>query len=142
MSVNILIVDDSATMRRMIRRTLQMSGLDIDTVHEAENGIKAFAVLGQSEIDAIILDVNMPVMTGTQFIQRIRDDERLAHIPVVIASTEGSETRIRELMSFGAIGFVRKPFQPEQLREILEPVVGSPTGANEVGFDESDDSAF
>jgi DNA-binding NarL/FixJ family response regulator len=75
MSVNILIVDDSATMRRMIRRTLQMSGLDIDTVHEAENGIKAFAVLGQSEIDAIILDVNAigfvrkpPVPFGAGFV--------------------------------------------------------------------------
>lgn len=142
MSVNILIVDDSATMRRMIRRTLEMSGLALDEIYEAENGIKAFAMLGEYEIAAIILDINMPVMTGTRFIQRIRDDERLAHIPVLVASTEGSETRVRELISYGAIGFVRKPFQPEQLREVLEPVLGTSTTANDDSFDESDDMAF
>lgn len=142
MSVNILIVDDSATMRRMIRRTLEISGLALDDIYEAENGIKAFATLAEHEIAAIILDINMPVMTGTRFIQRIRDDERLAHIPILIASTEGSDTRVRELISYGAIGFVRKPFQPEQLREVLEPVLGTSTAAQDGGFDESDETAF
>lgn len=142
MSVNILIVDDSATMRRMIRRTLEISGLALDDIYEAENGIKAFATLAEHDIAAIILDINMPVMTGTRFIQRIRDDERLAHIPILIASTEGSDTRVRELISYGAIGFVRKPFQPEQLREVLEPVLGTSTAAQDGGFDESDETAF
>lgn len=142
MSINILIVDDSATMRRMIRRTLEMSGLLLEGIFEAENGIKAFAMLGQQEISAIILDINMPVMTGTKFIQRMRDDKRLEHIPVLVASTEGSETRVKELMSYGAIGFVRKPFQPEELREVLEPVLGSSAVANENDFDPDDDMAF
>lgn len=125
MPANVLIVDDSTTMRRMIKRTLDMSGLDVGEVFEASNGIEALARMDEHPMNVVLLDINMPVMSGVQLVERIRDDERLRHIPVIIASTEGSTTRIRELMEAGARGYVRKPFQPEQLRELLSPLLGA-----------------
>lgn len=140
MAGTVLIVDDSATMRRMIKRTLGMSGLAVAETREAGNGIEALAQMATGVISAVILDINMPVMNGVKLISRMRDDKRLAHIPVVIASTEGSQTRIQELAAAGALGFVRKPFQPEALRAVLEPILGlAPENALAVE-DDSDDS--
>jgi two-component system chemotaxis response regulator CheY len=124
MAANVLVVDDSATMRRMIRRTLEISGLDVGQVYEASNGIEALARMDQYPIGAVLLDINMPVMSGIQLIERLRDDERLRGIPVIIASTEGSQVRIDHLLQAGARGYIRKPFQPEQIRDALAPLLG------------------
>jgi len=124
MPSNVLIVDDSRVMRQMIRRTIAMAGLDADEIFEAANGIEAFAQLAQHEVGVVILDINMPVMNGMQFLDRMHDDPRLRNVPVVIASTEGSETRIQQLVAGGARGYVRKPFHPEQLRDVLAPLLG------------------
>ncbi len=124
MSANILVVDDSGTMRGMIKRTIGMCGLDIDEVYEACNGIEALAQMHEHRVDVILLDINMPVMNGVKLLTRIHDDERLRDIPVIVASTEGSEARIQELMAAGARGYVRKPFRPEQLRDVLTPIIG------------------
>ncbi|MFH1747084.1 MAG: response regulator [Planctomycetota bacterium] len=125
MAANILIVDDSATMRRMIKRTLGMCGLDIAEVHEASNGIEALARMDEHAIHAVLLDINMPVMGGVKLVERIHDDPRLKEVPIIIASTEGSETRIAQLMEAGARAYIRKPFHPEQLRDILAPILGT-----------------
>jgi len=124
MGANILVVDDSGTMRGMIKRTIGMCGLDIGEIYEAANGIEALAQMHQHCVSVILLDINMPVMNGVKLLNRIHDDQRLRDIPVIIASTEGSETRIAELMAAGARGFVRKPFRPEQLRDVLTPLIG------------------
>lgn len=141
MSANVLIVDDSRVMRQMIKRTMGMASLDVGEVYEAANGIEAFAQLAQHEVGAVILDINMPVMNGVQFMERMKDDPRLRDVPVVIASTEGSETRIEQLMSYGARGYVRKPFHPEQLRDTLAPIIGI-SEESVVTADADDDSAF
>jgi two-component system, chemotaxis family, chemotaxis protein CheY len=140
MAANVLIVDDSATMRRMIKRTIEISGLDVAEVYEASNGIEALARMDQYPIGAVLLDINMPVMSGVQLIERLRDDERLRGIPVIIASTEGSHVRIDHLLQAGARGFIRKPFQPEQIRDALAPLLGlKPEPAQPAA---ADDSAF
>ncbi len=125
MAANILIVDDSGTMRGMIKRTLGISGLDIGEVYEASNGIEALAQMHDHPVSVVLLDINMPVMNGIRLLQRMRDDVRLRDVPVVIASTEGSEPRIRELLAAGARGFIRKPFRPEQLRDVILPLIGT-----------------
>ena len=142
MGANILVVDDSGTMRGLIKRTLSISGLDVGEIFEAANGIEALAQMATHAISVVLLDINMPVMNGVQLVHRVRDDERLRAIPVIIASTEGSEPRIQELMQAGARGYVRKPFRPEQLRDALAPFVGLaiPT-PSAVGPDE-DGSSF
>lgn len=124
MGVNILIVDDSNTMRAVIKRTLAISGLDVGEVYEASNGIEALARMASHPVGVVLLDINMPVMNGVQLVKRIRDDPNLRDIPVIITSTEGSEARIEDLMRAGARGYVRKPFRPEQLRDALTPFVG------------------
>jgi two-component system chemotaxis response regulator CheY len=141
MATNILVVDDSGTMRGMIKRTLAISGLDVGEVFEAANGIEALAQMDRHAISVVLLDINMPVMNGLQLLERIHDDPRLRGIPVIIASTEGSETRIRALLQAGARGYVRKPFRPEQLRDILTPIVGARTQPAAAGTDD-DGSSF
>jgi two-component system, chemotaxis family, chemotaxis protein CheY len=140
MAANILVVDDSGTMRGMIKRTLEISGLDVAEVFEAANGIEALAQMGAHAISAILLDINMPVMNGLRLLERIHDDPRLRDIPVIIASTEGSETRIRALLQAGARGYVRKPFRPEQLRDVLTPIIGARSQPASSTVSDSDDS--
>lgn len=142
MAANILVVDDSGTMRGMIKRTLSISGLDIGEIFEAANGIEALAQMAQHEIGVVLLDINMPVMNGVQLVRRIRDDQRLREIPVIIASTEGSETRINELLAAGARGYVRKPFRPEQLRDVLTPFVGLADATPSTVTDNDDELSF
>lgn len=137
---SILIVDDSAVMRQVIKRTIEMADLDVERVYEASNGIEAFAQLATHEINVVLLDINMPVMNGVQFLTRMHDDPRLCHVPVVIASTEGSETRIAQLVANGAKGYVRKPFQPEQIRGVLQQYLPVRAAAGNAETNLSDDS--
>lgn len=124
MSRDVLIVDDSMTMRQMVKKTMRMAGLDVGEVFEASNGIEALAQLAEHPVAVILLDINMPTMNGIQLLTRMKGNHRLKGIPIVIASTEGSQERIAQLEEFGAFGYVRKPFQPEQLRDVLKPLLG------------------
>lgn len=124
MSQDVLVVDDSEVIRQMVKRTMEMAGLDVGKVFEAANGIEALAHLSDHPVAVMLVDINMPTMNGIQLLNRIKDNERLRNIPIVIVSTEGSEQRIKELKSSGAFGYVRKPFQPEQLRDVLTPLLG------------------
>ena len=124
MSSNVLIVDDSTTIRQMVKRTMKMAGLNIDEVYEASNGIEALAQLNDHDVAVMVVDINMPTMNGIQLLTRMKDNARLKDIPIVIASTEGSQQRIDQMTHFGAYGYVRKPFQPEQLRDVLRPLLG------------------
>ena len=140
MSSDILIVDDSATIRSMLKRTVRMIGLDVGEVHEAANGIEALAQLCEHEVAVMLVDINMPRMNGVQLLTRMKQNDRLKDIPVVIASTEGSQKRIDQLRELGVAGYVRKPFQPEQLREVLIPLLGVTQDAGPE--DNADDCSF
>ena len=92
--------------------------------YEASNGIEALAQLAEHEVVVILVDINMPIMNGIQLVTRMKQSARLKDIPIVIASTEGSQKRIDQLNKLGVAGYVRKPFQPEQLRDVLIPLLG------------------
>ncbi len=124
MAQHVLIVDDSATIRQMVRRTLTLAGLDVGEVYEASNGIEALAQLRDHEVAVMLVDINMPTMNGIQLLNRMQQHAQLRNIPIVIVSTEGSRQRIEELHKIGAFGYVRKPFHPEQLRDVLKPLLG------------------
>lgn len=124
MGGNILIVDDSATIRSMMKRAIEMIGLDVGIIHEASNGIEALAQLEDRRVTMVIADINMPVMNGVKLIERMKQDDRLKDIPIVIASTEGSRERMEQLRRLGVAAYVRKPFQPEQLRDVLVQLMG------------------
>lgn len=124
MSRNVMIVDDSGTMRQMIRRALRMADLDVGEVFEAGTGIEALAQLADHDVGLILLDINMPRMNGLQLLSRLKQHPRLHDIPIVIASTEGSDARRSQIAEIGAAGYLRKPFVPEQLRDVLRPLLG------------------
>jgi two-component system chemotaxis response regulator CheY len=127
MAFNILVVDDSSVMRAIIIKTLRLSQLDLGEIYEASNGQEALKVLEGNWIDLALVDINMPVMDGEEMIKRLRQNPATADLPVIIVSTEGSETRIGSLVEKAA-DFVHKPFTPESLRGVILKTLG---GLNE-----------
>jgi two-component system chemotaxis response regulator CheY len=125
MSFNFLIVDDSSVVRKVLKKTLGLSGIPVGQVMEAENGLMGLEKLKESWVDLIFLDINMPIMNGLEFIKNLRADSEYAQTPVVIVSTEGSETRIEELNSFGVKAYLRKPVTPEALSDAVHNILGS-----------------
>ena len=123
MAFNVLVVDDSAVMRQMVVRTLKMSGLPLGTVLEAANGEEGLFVLQDQWVDLLLLDVNMPVMNGEEMLRRVRASPETENLPVIVVSTEGSETRLAALHELGA-SIVHKPFAPETLRDAILRVTG------------------
>jgi two-component system chemotaxis response regulator CheY len=124
MSYNILIVDDSKTIRSVIKKTLDIAGVPVGDLYEAENGKEALEVMNSNWIDLIFADINMPVMTGIEMIKKMSEDNMLDKTPVIIVSTEGSKTRIDDLLELGVRAYLRKPINPEELRNIVNEVMG------------------
>lgn len=125
MSLNVLVVDDSAVMRAMIIRTLRLSRIGLGEVYEAAHGGEALEMLDRHWIDLALVDINMPVMNGEELIERVREQPHTAGVSIVVVSTEGSESRIERLRAQGA-RFVRKPFTPEDLRREIVGLTGEP----------------
>lgn len=123
MKLNVLIVDDSAVMRAMIRRTLTLCGIPVGDVFEAGNGVEALQAMSEHWVDLALLDINMPVMDGEELLGRIRASDETRGLAVIIVSTESSDTRLARLRAFG-VEIVHKPFTPEQLRDTILQVTG------------------
>lgn len=123
MPYNILIVDDSQTMRKVIRKAITISGFDLGNCLEAGNGKEALEILDLHQVDLILADLNMPVMGGLEMIQELRKNKNYDQIPIVLVTTEGSEKRLEELQKIGVNGYIQKPFYPEMIRNILSQIV-------------------
>ena len=130
MSYNILIVDDSVIVRRMVKKTLNMTGVDVGTVHEAENGKEALQIMSDEWIDIVFADLHMPEMTGIEMVDKMADDNLLETIPVVIVSSDHSQKRIDELKQRGIRAYLKKPFKPEGVRDVIDEVLGAPSGGS------------
>ncbi len=122
MSLQVLVVDDSGVMRAIVIKSLKVAGLDMGQVHQAGNGQEGLDILEANDVDIAFIDINMPVMDGMEMIERVRQDDRWQNLPIVVISTEGSETRIECIEHHGA-KFIHKPFDPETVREALRGVV-------------------
>ncbi len=115
---NILIVDDSSTMRKIISRSLRQAGLPIDEVFEAGDGIEGLNVLASGKtVHLILSDINMPNMDGLEFVKSVRSNGN--SVPIVMITTEGGEEIIKEAIGNGASDSIKKPFTPDQLQEKL-----------------------
>ncbi|HPU98020.1 MAG TPA: response regulator, partial [Candidatus Hydrogenedentes bacterium] len=119
-----LVVDDSATVRAVIRKTLELSGIELGEFLEAANGKEGLETLRKSWVDLVFCDINMPVMNGEEMIRAMREDEELRSIPVVVVSTEASSTRIESLHRLGVQDYIKKPFTPEMLRNVVKTLLG------------------
>jgi two-component system chemotaxis response regulator CheY len=122
--IRVLLVDDSSVMRKIVDRSLRQSGLEISVVLEAGNGAEALAVLAENRVDLILCDINMPVMDGLELVKRLAGVENAKGVPVVMITTEGSESNVVQALSAGARGYIRKPFTADQVKEHVIPLLG------------------
>jgi two-component system, chemotaxis family, chemotaxis protein CheY len=124
MAISILLVDDSAVMRAMIRKTLGMCGIPVGATYDAANGEEALALLHEQPIDLVFLDISMPVMRGDEVLERMRAEPQLAALPVIVVSSESSAERASQLEELGA-AFIHKPFSPQDLRTTILNAMGA-----------------
>ena len=121
--VNVLIVDDSSVMRKIVGRSLRQAGLDVGQVLEASNGSEALSLARENTLDLVLSDINMPVMDGMEFVRQLRGLESAQQTPVVMITTEAGEAHVVQALSLGASGYIRKPFTPEQIKERVIPLL-------------------
>ena len=125
MTGTVLIVDDSAMMRKVVLRMLKMADMEFDAVIEAGDGAEALSLLRTNEVALILCDINMPVMTGLQLLQQIKDENLAANVPIVMITTENSEPQVRQAILCGARGYIRKPFTVEHIRNNVRPLLAA-----------------
>jgi two-component system, chemotaxis family, chemotaxis protein CheY len=121
MAKRIMTVDDSSTVRQMMRFTLEDAGYE---VLEAEDGVDALGKLSAgARIDMLITDLNMPNMDGIDLIRAVRKDGNYRFIPIIMLTTETQESKRQEGKSAGASGWIVKPFKPQQVLAVVRMVL-------------------
>lgn len=121
--MKLLVVDDSSTMRRIIKNTLGRLGHK--DVLEAEHGLEAWQILGENpDVDVLITDWNMPEMNGLELVQKVRAEEKYIDMPIIMVTTEGGKTEVITALKAGVNNYIVKPFTPQVLKEKLEDVLG------------------
>lgn len=121
MPKTVLIVDDSATMRKLIMRGLRQAGIEKAEFREASDGAEALKALETARCDLVLTDVNMPGMGGIEFVKAAA--KLTAAPPIVMITTEGNEDLLKEALDCGARGVVKKPFTPESIRQVIGPLL-------------------
>jgi len=122
-SVRALIVDDSSVMRKIVERCVRQAGIDLSSVFQAGNGAEALAILAENKVELILCDINMPVMDGLEFVKKLSSVENAKGVPVIMITTEGSESHVVQALSAGARGYIRKPFTAEHVRDSVVPLL-------------------
>ncbi|MBR7118429.1 MAG: chemotaxis response regulator CheY [Helicobacteraceae bacterium] len=121
--MKLLVVDDSSTMRRIIKNTLQRLGYE--DILEAEHGLQAWELLDTIDgINILITDWNMPEMNGLDLVKKVKGDQRFADIPIIMVTTEGGKAEVITALKAGVNNYIVKPFTPQVLKEKLEAVLG------------------
>jgi two-component system chemotaxis response regulator CheY len=119
--INILVVDDFATMRKVIRNLLKQSGYE--NVTEAEDGVAAMKVLKSTKIDFVISDWNMPNMTGMELLRVVRSDNELSATPFLMVTAESLKDNVVEAIKAGVSNYIVKPFTAEVLGEKIDKIL-------------------
>ncbi len=121
--MKLLVVDDSSTMRRIIKNTLHRLGYE--DILEAEPGLQAWEIMDSVEgIKVLITDWNMPEMNGLDLVKKVRADGRFVDIPIIMVTTEGGKAEVITALKAGVNNYIVKPFTPQVLKEKLEVVLG------------------
>ncbi|MEL6311600.1 MAG: response regulator [Planctomycetota bacterium] len=120
MGLNVLLVDDSGVMRKLVSKALRQGGLDIAGTKEAGNGQEGLDALSGGGIDVILCDWNMPVMDGLTFVTEARKSDST---PIIMLTTESGDDKMNAALEAGADGYVTKPFTPEKLKERIDFVI-------------------
>ncbi len=121
--MKILVVDDSSTMRRIIKNTLNHLGYK--DLLEAEDGVFGWECMTQNpDIGVLITDWNMPNMNGLELVKKVRAEQKYADMPIIMVTTEGGKTEVITALKAGVNNYIVKPFTPQVLKEKLEAVLG------------------
>ncbi|MGM0519206.1 MAG: response regulator [Campylobacterota bacterium] len=121
--MKILIVDDSSTMRRIIGNVVQQLGFSKEDFEEAEDGVKAWKLLGESQFDVILTDWNMPNMNGLELVKKVRAEGSHQKTPIIMITTEGGKGEVITALKAGVNNYIVKPFNAEILKEKLDGVL-------------------
>jgi len=120
MNCRILIVDDSTLLRATARRAVLQAGVPPGCVREAANGKEALEALAKEPAELVLLDLNMPVMDGYQFVAAKAGMPELATVVVALVTTEGNAERLQRMRALGIEHYLHKPFAPEELRALVQ----------------------
>jgi two-component system chemotaxis response regulator CheY len=123
MKGTILVVDDSAMMRKIVLRTLKMAEVEFDQTLEAGDGVEALALLRANTVNLIMCDINMPNMSGLELLLQIKEEKLAPGVPIVMVTTEGSEPQVRQAILAGARGYIRKPFTLDHIKNNVKPLL-------------------
>ncbi|MCK5706800.1 MAG: response regulator [Candidatus Aureabacteria bacterium] len=121
--IDIMIIDDSAITRKVIKRVISMAEVEVGAIIEAEDGIDALEKLEKQWVDVILCDINMPRMNGFELVGEIKKDPLKKAIPIIMITTEGSPKRIQELTEQGISDYIIKPFYPEQVKSAIDKLL-------------------
>lgn len=121
--MRVLIVDDSAVMRKLIVRNLRQAGFSVKTVLEASNGEEALAQFEADGVDLVLCDLNMPRMDGYELARRLR--ERAAEVPILLVTSEGSKAKVARARRCGVSEHLQKPPTPEELKHKIDKLLGT-----------------
>ena len=125
MANSLLIVDDSVTMRMIIKRTLRAAGLSFERTDEAANGKEAVEKLRKQTYSIMLCDINMPEMGGSELVKEVRQISYHNDMKIIMISTETSQELIDQLLADGANGYIGKPFTADKFHDKLSPLVVS-----------------
>ncbi len=121
--MKLLVVDDSSTMRRIIKNTLARLGYK--DILEGADGVEGWSQIDSNpDVDMLITDWNMPEMNGLELVKKVRADERFADLPIIMVTTEGGKTEVITALKAGVNNYIVKPFTPQVLKEKLGAVMG------------------
>jgi len=123
--LDVLIVDDSAAIRKILQRVLRQADLALGQIYEAGDGVQALQAMESRHVDLVFCDINMPNMDGLQLLGHIKGAEKWRKVPVIMVTTEGGESKVMAAAKLGAAGYVRKPFSAEQFRQTLESILAA-----------------
>ncbi|MGD0363026.1 MAG: response regulator [Bryobacteraceae bacterium] len=117
MALNILVVDDSTAIRKILIRVLRQTALAIGEIFEARDGVEALEIVRSHPLNLVLSDINMPNLDGLGLLAQLKGTDQWRNLPVVMITTEGSEEKVSQAIRLGSAAYIRKPFTAEQIQE-------------------------
>jgi two-component system chemotaxis response regulator CheY len=123
MPLDVLIVDNSAAIRKILHRVLVQAELPLGRVLEANDGQDALKALGTNSVGLILSDINMPNMDGIEMLGKLKSSDEFRAVPIIMVTAEDSQDKVMEALDLGAAGYLRKPVTPDQIKAKIEGLV-------------------
>jgi two-component system chemotaxis response regulator CheY len=121
--LDVMIVDDSPAVRKILLRVLKQANVPVGLVHEAGDGLEALEVLKHFSVQVIFCEVNMPNMDGIQLLEHVRAEQQLQSVPFILVTTEASQACVMQALALGATAYLKKPFTTDEIKAKLKGIV-------------------